>query len=95
MKATGIVRRIDELGRIVIPMELRKQLGISNGASLEIFTDTEGHIILKKYDQMPEILNQVKTLQEIIKDSIDYEPEVTKKAVNILLELEHLMKKAE
>jgi len=95
MKATGIVRRIDELGRIVIPMELRKQLGISNGASLEIFTDMEGHIILKKYDQMPEILNQVKTLQEIIKNSIDYEPEVTKKAVNILLELEHLMKKAE
>ena len=48
MKATGIVRRIDELGRIVLPMELRKSLHIGDRDSLEIFTSNET-IILKKY----------------------------------------------
>lgn len=48
MKATGIVRRVDELGRIVIPKELRRVMGINVGDSLEIFTDNN-NIILKKY----------------------------------------------
>lgn len=48
MKATGIVRRIDDLGRVVIPKEVRKILNIREGDPLEIFTDSEG-IILKKY----------------------------------------------
>ena len=48
MKATGIVRRIDELGRIVIPMELRRTLHISERDALEIFTD-EDTIVLKKF----------------------------------------------
>lgn len=50
MKATGIVRRIDELGRVVIPMELRKTLGIGEKDALEIFTDEEKRIILRKYE---------------------------------------------
>ena len=50
MKTTGIIRRIDDLGRIVIPKELRKTLRIKNGESLEIFVDGED-IILKKYSQ--------------------------------------------
>ena len=49
MKATGIVRRIDELGRIVIPKEIRRTLRIREGDPLEIFTNHEGGIILKKY----------------------------------------------
>ena len=49
MKATGIVRRIDDLGRVVIPKEIRKTLRIKEGTPLEIFTDREGQIILKKY----------------------------------------------
>lgn len=49
MKATGIVRKIDDLGRIVIPKEIRRTLHIKNGGSLEIFTDREGSIIFKKY----------------------------------------------
>ena len=49
MKATGVVRRIDDLGRIVIPKEIRKVLRIKEGDPLEIFTDKEGEIILKKY----------------------------------------------
>ena len=49
MKATGVVRRIDELGRIVIPKEIRKNLKIRDGESIEIFTDNYNQIILKKY----------------------------------------------
>ena len=49
MKATGIVRRIDDLGRIVVPKEIRRTLRIREGDPLEIFTDREGEIILKKY----------------------------------------------
>ena len=49
MKATGIVRRIDDLGRVVVPKEIRKTLRIREGDPLEIFTDREGEIILKKY----------------------------------------------
>ncbi len=49
MKATGIVRRIDSLGRIVIPMEIRRTLRIRENDALEIFTDREGEIIFKKY----------------------------------------------
>ena len=49
MKATGIVRRIDDLGRVVIPKEIRKTLRIKEGTPMEIYTDREGQIILKKY----------------------------------------------
>jgi AbrB family transcriptional regulator, transcriptional pleiotropic regulator of transition state genes len=49
MKSTGIVRKVDELGRVVIPMELRKTLGIGEKDALEIYVDGE-HIILKKYE---------------------------------------------
>lgn len=54
MKTTGIIRRIDELGRIVIPKELRKNLKIKNGDSLEIFVDDED-VILKRYSPMETI----------------------------------------
>jgi AbrB family transcriptional regulator (stage V sporulation protein T) len=49
MKATGIVRRIDDLGRVVIPKEIRRTLKIREGEPLEIFTDRNGEVILKKY----------------------------------------------
>ena len=55
MKATGITRRIDELGRIVIPKEIRRTLRLREGAPLEIFTDREGQIILKKYSPIGEL----------------------------------------
>ena len=55
MKATGIVRRIDDLGRVVVPKEIRKTLRIREGDSLEIFTDGEGKIILKKYSPIGEL----------------------------------------
>lgn len=49
MKATGIVRRIDDLGRVVIPKEIRRTMRIKEGDPLEIFVDREGEVILKKY----------------------------------------------
>ena len=55
MKATGIVRRIDDLGRVVIPKEIRRTLRIKEGTPLEIFTDREGEIILKKYSPIGEL----------------------------------------
>lgn len=55
MKATGIVRRIDDLGRVVIPKEIRRTLRLREGTPLEIFTDREGEIILKKYSPMIEL----------------------------------------
>ncbi len=55
MKATGIVRRIDDLGRVVIPEEIRRTLRLREGTPLEIFTDREGEIILKKYSPMAEL----------------------------------------
>lgn len=55
MKATGIVRRIDELGRVVIPKEIRRTLKIREGDPLEIFTERDGGIILKKYSLVGEL----------------------------------------
>lgn len=55
MKATGIVRRIDELGRIVIPKEIRRTLRIRETDPMEIFTDSDGTIVLKKYSPIGEI----------------------------------------
>lgn len=55
MKATGIVRRIDDLGRVVIPKEIRRTLRIREGDPLEIFTDRDGEVILKKYSPISEL----------------------------------------
>lgn len=55
LKATGIVRRIDDLGRVVVPKEIRRTLRIREGDPLEIFTDREGQVILKKYSPIGEL----------------------------------------
>ena len=49
MKATGIVRRVDDLGRIVIPKEIRRTLGIREGDAMELYTDSDGCVIFRKY----------------------------------------------
>lgn len=66
MKATGIVRRIDELGRIVIPKEIRKTLRIREGDSLEIFIDNQENIVLKKYS----LMNKINDFAQDFTDSI-------------------------
>ncbi len=55
MKATGIVRRIDDLGRVVIPKEIRRTMRIREGDPLEIYTDREGEVIFKKYSPIGEL----------------------------------------
>ena len=55
MKATGIVRRIDDLGRVVIPKEIRRTMRIREGDPLEIYTDIDGEVIFKKYSPMGEL----------------------------------------
>ena len=70
MKATGIVRRIDDLGRVVIPKEIRRTLRIREGDSLEIFTDRQGEIILKKYSPIGEMSHFAKDYAESLASTL-------------------------
>ena len=70
MKATGIVRRIDDLGRVVIPKEIRRTLRIREGDPLEIFTDREGEVILKKYSPVGELGNMAKLYAESLSQTL-------------------------
>lgn len=67
MRATGIVRKIDNLGRVVIPKEIRKEMKINNGNTLEIFVDQDESVILKKYspvEELDQVQDYVNTLVE-------------------------------
>ena len=70
MKATGVTRKIDELGRIVIPKEIRRNLGIRDGENLEIFIDNEA-ICLKKHNQVHNFLELGSKLIEIITSIVE------------------------
>lgn len=72
MKATGIVRRIDELGRVVVPKEIRRTLRIREGDPLEIFTDRNGEIILKKYSPMGELGAFAREYVEALNKSLEH-----------------------
>lgn len=73
MKATGIVRRLDDLGRLVIPKEIRKQYRLKEGDSIEFFIENE-HIIIQKFDvlshQMEEINLMIETLQQMYQNQV-------------------------
>lgn len=69
MKATGIVRRIDDLGRVVIPKEIRRTLRIREGDPLEIFVDRDGEVILKKYSPIGELGDFAKEYAESLFES--------------------------
>lgn len=72
MRATGIVRRIDDLGRVVIPKEIRKTLRIREGDPLEIFTAKDGEIILKKYSPIGEIEQFSGEYAETLAETLGY-----------------------
>ena len=72
MKATGIVRRIDELGRVVIPKEIRRTLRIREGDALEIYTDREGGVILKKYSLVGELGDFAKEYAESLHQAVGH-----------------------
>ncbi len=69
MKATGIVRRIDDLGRVVIPKEIRRNLHIREGDPLEIFVDKDGEVILKKYSPIGELSNFAREYADAINEA--------------------------
>lgn len=72
MKATGIVRRIDDLGRVVIPKEIRRTLRIREGDPLEIFTDRDGGVILKKYSPIEELSEFSREYSEALHQTIGH-----------------------
>lgn len=87
MKATGIVRRIDDLGRVAIPKEIRRTMGLHDGDPLEIFTDDDG-IVLKKYKVGENIADSVRGIMSDIHDNL-FRSDMTqddKQKVLILLE---------
>ena len=71
MKATGIVRRIDDLGRVVIPKEIRRTMRIREGDPLEIFTDKDGELIFKKYSPIGELTDFAAQLCDSLRRSTD------------------------
>ncbi len=76
MKSTGVVRRIDELGRIVIPKEIRRNLGIHDGENVEIFTENDS-IILKKHNRLSTISDLAAKLCTIIYNEFNYKMIIT------------------
>lgn len=70
MKATGVVRRIDDLGRVVIPKEIRRNLKIHEGDPLEIYVDKED-IVLKRFDTMRTLENEAKVVCEIVANNTE------------------------
>lgn len=72
MKATGIVRRIDDLGRVVIPKEIRRTLRIREGDPLEIFVDRDGEVILKKYSPIGELGDFAKEYADSLYESTNH-----------------------
>lgn len=76
MRATGVIRRIDELGRIVIPKEIRKNLRIGNGVSLEIFV-TNDEIILKKHSPLKNQMDISQSIVDILYSSLNHSVIIT------------------
>jgi AbrB family transcriptional regulator (stage V sporulation protein T) len=77
MKATGIVRRIDDLGRVVIPKEIRRTLRIREGDPLEIFVDRDGEVILKKYSPIGELGDFAKEYCDSLHESLGHTTLIT------------------
>lgn len=92
MRATGIIRRVDDLGRIVIPKEIRRTLGVSDGTPMELFTE-DGKLIMQKYEVEMCIEDRLNELQNTFlecKEDLDYE---TEKAISEHIEaLSKIMK---
>lgn len=96
MKATGIVRRIDDLGRVVIPREIRKKLSIREGEPLEIYTDTIGGmpaVCFAKYEI--NLLGSVKGVQELVENYLDYDHPHREEVLVRLAEVAKLIEKGE
>lgn len=76
LKSTGVIRRIDELGRIVIPKEIRRNLKIRDGENMEIFIDLDA-IILKKYSKLDDMLSFSDKISKMINEITSYNIAIT------------------
>ena len=70
MKATGIIRRMDDLGRVVIPKEIRKTLRLREGDPLELYVDNQGGIVFRKYNVMGDY--DVNLIEEVCQEGLEY-----------------------
>lgn len=92
MNATGIIRRVDDLGRIVLPKEVRRKVGISEGTPMEILTSDEG-IVLKKYDSENVLSDIAQNLMETTEDMcVDLGTEKTGDIRRHIWEIQKLLK---
>ena len=76
LKSTGVIRKIDELGRIVLPKEIRRNLGIRDGENLEIFVENDS-ILLKKYSKMQDYSEIVKNLASVVDNTYNFKIIIT------------------
>lgn len=92
MKATGIIRRVDDLGRIVLPREIRRQIGISEGTAMEIFMSKD-EITLKKYYPENDLNSMAENLMESVEDMrVHLGPEKTGGIRQHIREIQNLLK---
>lgn len=70
MKATGIIRRMDDLGRVVIPKEIRRTLHLREGDPLELYLDNQGGIVFRKYNAMGDY--DVSLIEEVCQEGLEY-----------------------
>lgn len=89
MKATGIIRRVDELGRIVIPKEVRRSLGVHEGEPLEFYTEGHDIICLRKYKT--NLMDEIDHLEKIISYCVDDDQKMAK-IRNLLIQIQELVK---
>ena len=84
MKATGIVRRVDDLGRVIIPKEIRKRMGIVDGEPMEIYLEDDA-IVYKKYNANISVTDAINRLRDHIENEIDciYQDELLEKIVEM------------
>lgn len=96
MKATGIIRRVDDLGRVVIPKEIRRNLGIHEGEPLEIYTDTicgKPAVYFTKFET--NLFGSVKGVQELIEEYLDYDHPHRQEILVRLAEVAKMIKEGE
>lgn len=87
MKATGIVRRIDSLGRIVIPKELFRTIKFNNNDPMEIYINDKGYIVLKKYEEQFDVIGQLDTLESFVKNDGEFGQKKSAKVIELINEI--------
>ena len=93
MRATGIVRRVDDLGRVVIPKEIRRSMSIREGEPLEIFLDGRDTVCFRKYEIS--IVHEIESVAELIRDYCDMPAPILAKIDKMWKEIAEMVKESE